>query len=96
MTPTVDLIDYRRIVAAALNRAKSYPPAARRRVLEGRVVIGITIESDGTVTNPTIETSSGHSLLDTDALATAGRLALPPPPAGRVTLQLALSYRLTE
>jgi len=54
--------------AAGLNNPKpAYPLAARRRGLQGRVVIAAQVHSDGRCTETRIRHSSGHELLDNAA-----------------------------
>ena len=60
--------------AAALvaNPAPSYPPIARRRGLEGKVVLRVAVTSAGTAGDISVLSSSGHTMLD-DAAARAVR-----------------------
>lgn len=53
-----------------VQRLKQYPTRAKRRSLEGQVMIRATITSSGLLGNLMIEQSSGHHLLDEDALQT--------------------------
>ena len=57
----------------------NYPDEARRRRLQGQVVISVAIRRNGTVERADIVQSSGISLLDSSALRIA-RLAEPYPP----------------
>ena len=57
----------------------NYPDEARRRRLEGQVVISVAIRRDGTVERAEVVDSSGHPLLDQAALRIV-RLAEPYPP----------------
>jgi len=50
------------------NRPPEYPPEARRRGQSGRVVLRVTIETDGTVSEAMIARSSGYEALDAAAL----------------------------
>lgn len=50
--------------------APQYPEAARRNRLEGTVEIRITVGADGRVVEAGIERSSGHVILDREALET--------------------------
>lgn len=45
-----------------------YPAAARRRNLEGSVVVSMRVEADGEISHTEIFGSSGHPLLDKAAL----------------------------
>nr|WP_205756945.1 energy transducer TonB [Lysobacter silvestris] len=57
----------------------NYPEEARRRKLQGSVMIAIDIRRDGTIENLSITRSSGNKTLDDAALRIA-RLAEPYPP----------------
>lgn len=46
-----------------------YPPAARKAGVEGTTRIAATVTSDGKVSSPRVVASSGHSSLDSSALA---------------------------
>ena len=51
------------------NRPPKYPYAARRRGMEGRVVVEVVVDRTGTVATAAVAVSSGHRLLDRAALA---------------------------
>ncbi len=53
----------------ANNEAPRYPNRAIRLRLEGTVLIRVTVDANGAVTNCHIEASSGHRILDSAALA---------------------------
>jgi protein TonB len=53
---------------AAGRRKPDYPPAARQRHLEGRVVLHVSVSPRGTATMVLIASSSGHPVLDQAAL----------------------------
>lgn len=60
--------------AAALNNPKPhYPLAARRRGIEGQVLLVALVKADGSCAQVTIKQSSGHGELDTAALETVRR-----------------------
>lgn len=50
------------------NQPPRYPQAARKRKIEGTVIILATVSKEGRVTDARVETSSGHALLDNAAL----------------------------
>jgi protein TonB len=60
----------------------NYPDEARRRRLQGQVVISVAVRRDGSVERADIVQSSGIPLLDASALRIA-RLAEPYPPLPR-------------
>lgn len=71
---------------AALTREEFYPRAAIARGLEGRVVLLLTLDENGTVTRLGIASGSGHALLDEAALKAAGRIGALPGGARQVLL----------
>lgn len=83
---------YLRSLFAHIEAHKFYPPAARRRQLEGQVRVAFTIEPSGQISN--LKVSEGHPQLEEAARQTVlGALPLPLPAAG-VTLPFALTYRM--
>ncbi len=94
--------DFGWLADALLNRVhqlKRYPFEARMKRLEGRVVIRVVIREDGNLEDLTVVQSSGHQILDHDALEII-RQASPLPltrPLGRaqIVVQVPISYRLT-
>lgn len=71
-----------------------YPRIARRRGLEGKVILSFVICEDGTVHGINIVEKSGYTILDKNAVATVKRAAPFPPPPVRAEIVLPLSYRL--
>jgi len=55
---------YLETISAWLERRKSYPMAARRRGLEGEVVVRLQLDNRGNVVSCGLARSSGHALLD--------------------------------
>ena len=53
------------------NRPPRYPLAAQRRGLEGRVLLAIFVDADGSVRDVRVQESSGHSVLDAAAAKAA-------------------------
>ena len=54
----------------AKNPKPEYPSLARRRNWQGTVILSVSVSAKGWVNSATIETSSGHTLLDNSALKT--------------------------
>ena len=52
----------------SVNPEPEYPPLARRRGLEGSVVLEVLVDEQGAVSELTVQRSSGHRLLDDAAL----------------------------
>ena len=53
-----------RIAGAPGNPLPSYPFAARRRGLEGKVLLRVAVLPSGAAASVTVESSSGHRILD--------------------------------
>lgn len=77
---------------------KRYPHMARARHLEGRVVVRAVIRQDGHLAKVDVTESSGHEILDLDALEVLRR-AFPlkftqPLEQSEVVVQIPISYKL--
>lgn len=71
--------DYMSVLQAWLEKHKEYPRAARLRRVEGTVLLYFVVGADGEVYVDRIEKTSGHRLLDEEAIAMIQR-AKPLPP----------------
>ena len=71
-----------------------YPRMARRRGMEGKVIVSFVICEDGTVHGIKIVESSGHKILDKNAVACVKRAAPFPPPPTRAELIFPITYML--
>lgn len=76
---TLWLANYTKTISGQVGRLKHYPSIARLRGWQGTAVISIQLAADGTVLQIRIEQSSGHDVLDSQALAMV-RQAEPLPP----------------
>jgi periplasmic protein TonB len=81
-----------------VEQLKRYPHVARMNRWEGRVVLRVVIQEDGHLLDLAVSESSGHSVLDQDALEVL-KLASPltlKHPLGKpqVVVQVPISYRL--
>ncbi len=91
---------YKRLLERFLRERMSYPRAAAREHIEGRVELALRIGSDGALLGVRVASSSGHDLLDREAMATArdaGRMPAPPEPcalAASDELRVGVVYRL--
>lgn len=87
--------NYGMIVAAELNRHKSYPASARARGDTGTVGVNFTVGGSGRVVTHSIYASSGSSALDGVVHAMMAAAHPPPPPGGvfhgRITINFNLS-----
>ncbi|MCJ1961849.1 TonB family protein [Novosphingobium mangrovi (ex Hu et al. 2023)] len=91
--------DYFAMIAAHLQRKKSYPKEAKKARQQGTVTVRFTVARDGSVSAVSIKTSSGHDLLDGATLDLLRRVApLPRMPSSMerdsVTLALPIDYSL--
>jgi TonB family protein len=83
---------YKYNAALSIAKAARYPLAACADTLEGSAVVEFTASSDGRITSRRIATSSGHAILDQEALQTIDRVkAVPPFPRGVKTQQATFS-----
>ena len=77
-----------------LRRFVAYPYRARQKGWEGKVVVGFRLTRDGQVRDVRVVTSSGHILLDDNALAAVQRAAPFSPPLRDTDLILPVVYAL--
>lgn len=80
--PSPDLLaGYGSRVSQLLARHREYPRVAAMRGWEGTVTMRLTVGANGRLTEAHVDASSGHAVLDTQALDMVKRIAeLPPPP----------------
>ena len=93
------LAQYRLALIGAAKRLKHYPAQAIDRGLEGRVDVRLVIGADGTPAAVLVKRSSGHEVLDRQAVDTMRRAtaATPIPPALRnreIVVEIPLLYEL--
>ena len=93
--------DYGWLAATLLPRIeamKQYPPDARLKHAEGRVVVRIIIQEDGQIVSATVAKSSGHDSLDQAALETVRKTSpitlAQPLEKPQITIQIPISYQL--
>ena len=67
---------------AAVDANKEYPYMALKRHLEGTTKITTTISASGAITNVSVSSSSGYSVLDEAAVAAAYAVGSYPNPTG--------------
>jgi protein TonB len=82
LAPSPDaLAGYGRSVSQALARHREYPRLALMRGWEGSTTLRLRVAPGGKLAEAAVHQSSGHDVLDDQALAMVKRLgALPPPP----------------
>lgn len=91
---------YLKEVRRLLEKHKDYPHMARRRQLQGIVVMVFTISSGGQIESYRVGRASGHDLLDEAAKETIRRVGhFPPFPADlnrqKLTIEIPLAFRLS-
>lgn len=64
---------YRLAVIGAAKRYKAYPPVALENRWQGIVEVRMAIGADGSISSLTMRSSTGHSLLDAQAIDMVGR-----------------------
>ena len=95
------IAQYRLQVIGAASAFNRYPPLARENNWEGAVEVLMRIRGDGALGALSVKTSSGHSVLDKQALDMfrQAQQTVPVPPALRgkdFTLELKAIYRLKD
>lgn len=78
-------------IGSAANPLPQYPPAARRRGIEGTVVLRVLVAADGRVLSVEIARSSGSEALDAAARETIGRWRFRPAMRGGEAIAAAAS-----
>jgi TonB family protein len=85
-------MDWRQLLRDRIERAKQYPPEARRQGMEGTAEVEFQVAKDGSVNEVTVVKSSGFPILDYASMETIRRAA--PLPVIPGTIRIAISYRL--
>lgn len=81
--PAMDVGAYLSVVQSRVSRHRSYPAMALEMGQEGEVRVRVVVNPDGTLASPpTVEESSGHELLDQEAVRIVARAAPFPPLTG--------------
>jgi len=95
VAPEITEEAYRDIIDRKIRGSVVYPSRAKKRNLEGRVIVSVTIGSDGEIAELKISRSSGHSLLDRTVLKTVKAAApFSKPPRGPVTVLVPIQFKL--
>jgi TonB family protein len=97
---SLDLGSYLSGLAARVGRFQSYPLVAREMGLEGTVVVRLVVREDGSLAAaPAVDASSGHELLDDEALRIVAHAAPFAPPLGHrglLTLRVPVRFHLED
>lgn len=80
----------RKIIAANM----IYPETAREKELEGSLLLSFVIQENGSVAEVKVVKSSGHSILDKDAVATIYKSTPFPKPPFPAQLKIPITYKL--
>jgi TonB family protein len=95
-----DMGAYLAALQARVGRHKRYPEMALRMGLEGTTEVAVALNPDGTLAcSPTIAASSGHELLDSEALRIVASAAPYPPLTGhdgRVNVRVPVRFHLDD
>lgn len=94
-------VSYAKLIKDKISQNWKYPPEARQRLLEGKLMAIFSLGRDGNLTQIGIIQNSGHEILDSEAIR-AVRAASPFPPfpehisVGRLNVKATFDYRLTS
>jgi len=95
VAPEITEEDYRNIIDKKIRSSVQYPDRAKKRSLQGRVIISVTIGADGDITALKITQSSGHRILDRSVVKAVKESApFSSPPDGPVTVIVPIQFRL--
>jgi len=98
--PAPELLSgYGKMISQALARYKEYPQIARMRGWEGSVTMRLRVAPSGRLIDAELHTSSGHDVLDKQALAMASQAQrFPAPPdglnGGEIAVLVPIVFRL--
>ncbi len=90
------LTEYIQVIVRTVAAHRNYPTLAIDRGIEGRVVVAVTIQGDGTISQTVIKTASPFDLLNNAALGIFHRIQkfppLPPMMSAPVVLDVPIQY----
>lgn len=86
---------YQTQILEIIRKNLKYPGNARRRGIEGTVIVRFTIHGSGRTGDIQVVNSSGAALLDKASLDTIRICSFPPPPRSSMTLSVPITFRLT-
>lgn len=85
---------YREKVRDIIASNKEYPVIARRRGVQGKVVVAFSVKKNGEIYGKSVISSSGFDMLDSTAIAILAKSSPLPVPPERMDFQLPISFRL--
>lgn len=76
-----DISEWQKDVSSAIAKKQSYPRAALRKSIEGKVKVEINVDREGNIVAHNVVSSSGHDVLDREVPKLMKRVSpLPKPP----------------
>lgn len=81
-------------IRSAIEKVKTFPSLARKKRIEGTVITGFTINSKGYPQDIKIKKSSGHEILDSEAIKIVKNSA--PLPYVRDEIIVPITFKLTD
>lgn len=86
-----DLSGWQKEVKQTIAKKQTYPRAALRKEVEGKVRVEINVDREGNIVAHSIQSSSGHDVLDREVPKLLKRVSpLPTPPADASESQLSM------
>jgi protein TonB len=85
-----------RAIEAWIAQHRIYPEPAKRRGIQGSVVLRFSVDRSGRVTEVVLLRGSGSAILDAAAEAMLRDAMLPPPPRDHVTVSVPVHYALID
>lgn len=83
-------------IRARIQRRKHYPPLARKRSVEGRVIARVAIRADGRLTAVEFDPTAPPLLRRATDDAIRSAAPYPAPPAGDITIEFPVEYSLRD
>ncbi|MCW8825042.1 MAG: TonB family protein [Gammaproteobacteria bacterium] len=85
------------LLELALARHFNYPLLARRKGLQGKVILAFTLGRSGNIMNVRIARSSGHGILDRAAIASLNKISpLNQTPSSDISFELPVIYQIVH
>lgn len=96
LQPSFNHNDYVATVKQKIARHKFYPNSAKRRAIEGRIAMQLSIKPNGTIMSLHITQSSGSRILDEAALHSVHVAAPFKAPQKNITFQFGMQFNLQD
>lgn len=95
--PSAAASDWNQQVTSIVRANFSYPRSAEIRREQGKAIVRLALNPDGTISSAQLAQSSGSAILDREAVRIAERIGrLPSPPKGLSQLMLPIVWRLED